>query len=232
MIICRFHCSQQGSTDQKVISAFVAGDLGEYDIKLPGADNGVQAVFGLEYRKDNIDFNPDQGFRSGDGAGQGGPSPAVTGGFEVKEIYTEINIPILEGKEFAEELTLDLGYRYSDYSTNIDTDTYKVALGWAPTTDVKVRASFQRAIRHANIRELFRPQGLGLYDMSNDPCSAAGIVESGFTQEMCARTGLSASRYGTVRNSPAGQYNQIEGGNPDLKPEQSETISYGVIWTR
>lgn len=227
----------RGTTDQKIISGFVAGDLGEYDIKMPAADNGVQVAFGLEYRKENIKYNPDQNYISGDGAGQGGPIPAVSGGFEVKEIYSEVSIPLIEGREFAEELALDLGYRYSDYSTDVDTDTYKVALGWAPSADFKARASYQKAVRHANIRELFRPQAISLYDMSNDPCSAAGIAaanEAGttpWTVEECARTGLSPALYGVVADSPAGQFNQLAGGNPDLKPESSETVSYGFIWT-
>jgi len=218
----------RGTTDQKVISAFVAGDLGDYDIKLPSAENGVQVAVGLEYRTENISYRPDQNYESGDGAGQGGPIKGVTGGFEVKEIYAEVNIPLIEGREFAEELALDLGYRYSDYSTGVDTDTYKVALGWAPVTDVKVRASYQKAVRHANIRELFRPQAIGLFDMDNDPCAGA-TPEYTFAQ--CANTGVTQAQYGSIGSSPAGQYNQLAGGNPNLKPESSETVSYGAIWT-
>ena len=30
-------------------------------------------------------------------------------------------------------------------------------------------------------------------------------------------------------DSPAGQYNFLQGGNPDLKPETSDTYTYGVI---
>jgi len=218
----------RGTTDQKVISAFVTGDLGDYDIKMPAADNGIQVAVGLEYRKDNLDYNPDLNYQSGDGAGQGGPRPAVEGGFEVKEIYGEVSIPLIEGREFAEELTVDLGYRYSDYSTDVDTDTYKIALGWAPTTDFKARGSFQKAVRHANVRELFRPQGIGLYDMASDPCAGANPTA---TLEQCARTGVTAAQYGKIADSPAGQYNQLQGGNPNLKPESSETLSYGFIWT-
>lgn len=218
----------RGTTDQKVISAFVAGDLGDYGIKLPSAENGVQIAMGLEYRKDGLDFNPDLNYRSGDGAGQGGPIPAVSGKIEVKELYAEVNIPLVEGREFAEELVLDLGYRYSDYSTNVDTDTYKMALGWVPINDVKVRASYQKAVRHANVRELFRPQSIGLYDMASDPCAGTNPTASAAA---CANTGVTAAQYGKIADSPAGQYNQLQGGNPDLTPESSETVSYGVIWT-
>lgn len=63
----------RGTTDQSVFSAFVAGNLGDYGVKLPSAQNGVDVVFGIEYREENMEYNPDSGFQSGDGAGQGGP---------------------------------------------------------------------------------------------------------------------------------------------------------------
>jgi outer membrane receptor protein involved in Fe transport len=40
---------------------------------------------------------------------------------------------------------------------------------------------------------------------------------------------VTAARYGTIANSPAGQYNFIGGGNPDLQPETSDTVSFGFI---
>ncbi len=218
----------RGTTDQKVVSGYVAGDLGEHGIKLPSADTGIQLVLGAEYRSEHLEFNPDNGYRSGDGAGQGGPRVPVQGGYDVTEFFTEISIPLVEGKSFAEELTLDLGYRYSDYSTDVSTDTYKVAMAWAPVTSVKLRGSFNRAVRAANIRELFRPQGIGLFDMSTDVCSTSTPSRS---LEECARTGVTAAQYGNIADSPAGQYNQITGGNPDLKPEESDTYSLGLVWT-
>jgi outer membrane receptor protein involved in Fe transport len=218
----------RGTTDQKVFSGFVAGDLGDYGIQLPSADTGVNIVLGAEYRSENLEFNPDSGYESGDGAGQGGPIVGVRGGYDVTEFFTEISIPLVEGAAFAEELTLDLGYRWSDYSTDETTNTYKVAAAWAPTSSLKFRASFNHAVRHANIRELFVPQSLGLFDMDNDPCAGA-TPEA--TLEQCARTGVTAGQYGSIADSPAGQYNEITGGNPELAPEESDTYSFGVIYS-
>ncbi|TXS90688.1 TonB-dependent receptor [Parahaliea maris] len=218
----------RGTVDQKVISGYVAGDLGNYGIQLPSADTGLNLVVGSEYRSENLDYNPDSGFQSGDGAGQGGPILAVKGGYDVTEFFAELNIPIVENAAFAKELSLDLGYRYSDYSTDITTDTYKVAGAWAPTDSLKMRASFNRAVRHANIRELFRPQSLGLFDMSEDPCAGANPTA---TFEQCARTGVTQAQYGSIADSPAGQYNEITGGNPELAPEESDTYSVGIIYS-
>jgi hypothetical protein len=39
----------------------------------------------------------------------------VEGGYKVNEWFFEASIPLVEGRPFAEEVMLDLGYRYSDY---------------------------------------------------------------------------------------------------------------------
>ena len=57
---------------------------------------------------------------------------------------------------FVEDLTLDLGYRYSDYTTDINTDTYKYAGTWTIDNQLKLRASYQRAVRAPNIVETVR----------------------------------------------------------------------------
>lgn len=218
----------KGETEAKQISGYVTGDLTDAGFVMPGTSEGASIVLGVEYREDKLVYEPDQGYTSGDGAGQGGPSAGVTGSLDVTEFFTEFSLPILEDASFAEYLRLDFGYRYSDYSTDKTTDTYKVALDWGITQDVKVRASFQSAVRHANIRELFLPQSIGLFNANEDPCAGANPT---FTLDQCVRTGVTADRYGTIADSPAGQYNGLNGGNPDLNPEESETISAGIVFT-
>ncbi len=218
----------RGTTDQTVFSGYLAGDLGNYGITMPAAEQGINIVFGAEYREENLDFDPDDGFRQGLGAGQGGATNPVSGGYDVTEFFIETNIPLLEGASYAEELTLDLAYRYSDYSTDHETDTYGISAGWAINNDVKIRASYQRAVRAANIRELFLPQGFNLFDMDADPCSGAAPERSAAD---CANSGVTAAQYGSVPDSPAGQFNFLQGGAPDLEPEQADTYTLGVVWT-
>jgi outer membrane receptor protein involved in Fe transport len=64
--------------------------------------------------------------------------------------------------------------------------------------------------------------------MSEDPCAGATPTA---TAAECANTGVDASQYGTIADSPAGQYNFIGGGNPLLQPEKSDTVSFGFIFT-
>ncbi|WP_232059321.1 TonB-dependent receptor domain-containing protein [Kineobactrum salinum] len=222
----------RGTTDQKVFSGYLAGSLGDYGIKLPSANSGVEVVVGAEYRKESLNFSPDEGFQLGLGAGQGGATNPVNGEYDVTEYFTEISIPLVEGAAYAEEVTMDLGYRYSDYSTGVTTDTYGVRGGWAINSDVKLRGSYQRAVRAPNIRELFLPTGFNLFDMTQDPCTTSPDGDPPTaSMEQCQRTGLPPELYNDFVDSFAGQYNYLQGGNTELQPEESDTYSLGFIWS-
>jgi outer membrane receptor protein involved in Fe transport len=218
-----------GEVSTDIFSGYVSGDLTDYGWKLPGADNGVQVVGGYEYRQEKLTFDPDIGYQTGDGAGQGGATVPVAGSFAVKEIFLEAQVPLFSGYDIAESVNLNLGYRYSDYNTDKTTDTYKGAFDWSINDSIRLRASYQRAVRAGNLRELFQGQGLNLFDMPNDPCGAGGNA----TLQQCVDfTGLPAALYGSAGlNSPANQYNFLQGGNPDLDPEESDTVSAGGIWS-
>ena len=136
-----------------------------------------------------------------------------------------------------EQLAFDTAYRYSDYSSGIKTDTYKFGVEYAPLEDVRFRASYQRAARAPNIVELFTAQGFNLFDMDGDPCGAALNGKAGAaSDDACLNSGPGASvtasqLRGGALDSPAGQYNFNQGGNTDLDPETSDTISYGIVFT-
>ena len=224
----------RGTTDQTVVSGYVAGYLGEYGFTSPYATTGLDVVAGVEYRAENLDYEPDQAYRSGDGAGQGGASQPVSGGFDVAEFFVEAGLPLVEDAPWAEELDLNAGYRFSAYDYGKQANTYGIRAGWALNGDVRLRSSFQRAIRGPSVREQFLPQGFNLFDMSADPCGGAvtgGRTAAGRTFDECARSGVTRSQFGSIPDSPAGQYNFLQGGNPDLSPEESDTYAYGLIWT-
>ena len=191
------------------------------------AEDGVQVVFGGEYRDEKMDYNPDLGYRTGDGAGQGGPTAAVAGGLDVAEFFVEAKIPLVEYQPMIQSLTLDVGYRYSDYSLGVSTDTYKVLAEWTPVESLKVRGGYSRAVRAANIRELFEPSNLGLW-AGTDPCAGSNPIQ---TQAQCANSGVTAAQYGSIPLSPAGQYNGVFGGNTELLPEKANTFTIGAVIT-
>ena len=215
-----------GSVTEQVVSASLTGDLGKYGVKLPSAADGMQVNVGAEWREERAEFNPDAAEQAGVAAGSGGKVVPVAGGFRVTEFFTELNLPLVDHAPGAESLGFEGGYRYSNYSLGFNTNTFKLGLEWTPVHDVKVRGSYQRAIRAPNILELYTPQTVAL-DGSTDPCTGVTPLP---TAAQCALTGVSAAQYGTIGANPAGQYNGLLGGNPNLKPEVADTYDFGVIF--
>ncbi len=219
---------KRGSTSQSVQGFNLSSDLAEYGLKLPTAKSGLGIAFGFEHRTEKLELSTDSAFDTGDLAGQGGPTHGVSGSFSVKDYYVEARLPLIEKMPFAELLSVNASYRNSDYTTGQKTDSYGVGVEWAPIRQVKLRGSYQRAARAANIVEMYTPQGLGLFGMDSDPCAGANPTA---TAAQCARTGVTAAQYGKIDDNPAGQYNAIFGGASDLKPEKSDSFTLGLVLT-
>jgi iron complex outermembrane receptor protein len=219
---------QRGSTSQTVQGVNLSTDLGEYGLKIPTSTEGIGLALGWEHRTEKLTLDNDAAFESGDLAGQGGPTKNVSGQFSVRDYYAETRIPILQKQPFADQLNVTASYRKSDYSTGQKTSSYGAGIEWAPIKEAKFRFSYQRAARAANVVELYTPAGLGLYDMSSDPCAGETPTAS---LAQCARTGVTAAQYGNIVDSPAQQYNQITGGNTNLAPEESDSYTLGLVLT-
>ncbi|HYI48312.1 MAG TPA: TonB-dependent receptor [Allosphingosinicella sp.] len=221
---------QRGSVQQTVASASLTGDLSSWGMKFPWAENGIGVAVGVEYRKENLELQTDVAFQtlpSSDLAGQGAPTLPVSGSFDVREAYAEVRIPIIEDS-FIYNFSLEAGYRYSDYgigSRSVSTDTYKIGLDLSIVRDIRFRAAYNRAVRAPNIQELFAPQRVAL-NGNGDPCSGAAPAAS---LAACQAMGVSAAQYGTIAGNPAGQYNGLIGGNPNLEPEIADTYTLGVV---
>lgn len=221
------------TTTEYVVSGSVSADLTKYGVKLPMAQDGLDVVLGAEYRNDSAASQPDEESIEGNAEGAGGAATPVSGSIHVAELFTELGVPLVQHKAFAEDLSLKAGYRYSSYSLGFDTNTYNVGLDWAPTKDVKVRASYNHAVRAPNIGELFSPQSVVL-DGTFDPCAGPvtnGVTSHGATQAQCLLTGVPAASFGHIVPCPSNQCNGLEGGNPTLKPEEADTYSGGVVFT-
>jgi len=210
-----------GDTSTEVMGGFVSGDLG---IGLPGVDS-IQAVFGVEYRSERYDRVADSVYQEGALAGQGGPTPNLKGGYNVSEAFVEFNLPLLADVPGFKALTLDAAYRYSDYSSAGETDTYRIGLDWRVVDQLRVRTGYNRAVRAPNIGELFAATQIGLWG-GNDPCAGAAPE---YTAAQCANTGVTSALYGRITPNPADQYNQVSGGNVNLAPEIADTFTFGVV---
>ena len=217
----------KGTLSQQVLSGQLTGSLGEYGFKAPWANDGVSLALGAEYRKDSLDLQSDNAFSTGDLTGQGAPTPPVSGSYNVKELFGEINVPIVQDG-FIYDLSFNGAYRYSKYKTSTGgsykTDTYKFDATFAPVRDIKFRATYAKAARAPNIQELFAPPIVAL-DAVTDLCAGRAITAADVG---CLAQGLRVGQ--TVTANPAQQYNGLIGGNPNLNPEKATTKTFGVVF--
>jgi len=210
-------------TSTTVIQAYVTGTV---PWGLPAGD--IMAVAGFEHREVDFGRTADTIYKRGEMLGHTSKLEDLTGGYSVNEIFVEANVPLLADLSIARNMTLDLAYRWSDYSTSGPNSTYRVGLDWQVLEWLRFRAGYNRAVRAPNIAELFEPQQLGGY-AGSDPCEG---TEPLWSFEQCARTGVTALQYGNIDAVPDADWghNAIWGGNPDLDPEKADTLTTGLVF--
>jgi iron complex outermembrane recepter protein len=224
---------EQGVIDQNVLLGVITGDLESIGGKLPWASESIKVAFGVENRNDRLQNTTDDLQANNLLSGAGGANIGIQGSTNVNDIFMEASVPLVQGKTGFEQLSLDTAYRYSDYNSGTQTDTYKLGFDWAPVEDIRFRGSYQRAVRAPNIVELFTAQGFNLFDLVGDPCGfELSTTPDAAPAELCSATGVPDNALRSdVLDSPAGQYNFLQDGDQNLKPETSDTFSYGIVFT-
>ncbi len=226
---------QTGTVKETVVQGTTTGDLG---FSSPGSDENVKVALGAEWRKEELATQPDLAYINGDGAGQGGPTLPISGSYTVRDLFAEAVVPLISDKTFFKDLSLELGFRNSNYKVqgnpgSNSENTWKIAANWTITDYLKIRGSRNRAVRSPNINELFLNQSVGLFS-GTDPCvntGALGNLPPVASLAQCLRTGLTAAQYGTLAPNTAQQYNGNFGGNLNVTPEKSDSWTAGFVLT-
>jgi len=213
--------------ERNVGSVYATGPL----FKLPAGDFSV--AVGAEWREDTLSFTPDAAKNSGDIFGFNAEK-AVGGGSSVGELYVEAVVPLVADVTGANYLGLELGGRYSDYSSVGSVYSYKVGVEYKPIHDVKLRAMFQKASRAPSVFELYQSGDQG-FPAVLDPCTTVNPgTGAARTLTAAVRTFCTAQLgYDPVVGNFVAQNTQTESffyGNPSLAEEKSETITAGVVW--
>ncbi|WP_260928107.1 TonB-dependent receptor [Novosphingobium sp. 9] len=221
--------STKSRNTQTVWSGNLSADLTSYGIQSPFANRGIGLSLGLEHRRETLVFTADE-------IAQQAGTTNSDGVIAVNEAYGEIEVPLVSDRPFIHDLTLNGGLRYSSYDnsqqstgfkSHFEAWTFKGELSYAPTPDLRLRASFNRAIRAPNISELFGAVSLGNVT-GVDPCAGTNPT---LPLEACERTGVTASQYGSIIQCPAGLCVEQYGGNRDVKPEKANTYTIGLVLT-
>ena len=146
------------------------------------------------------------------------PRDGTDGKYDLKEVYVEFEVPLLNDQPGAQSLSMQLATRYSDYSTFGDTTNSKVGLAWRPVDSLLFRGTWTEGFRAPSILELFeglRQTGLPVVD----PCSGGGA----------GLPGCAGVPPGYIQ--PSSNVTGLVGGNPNLDPETSENFSAGFVLT-
>jgi outer membrane receptor protein involved in Fe transport len=218
---------------QHVVSGFLSGDFGGL-FALPGGPVGF--AVGAEYRKETSRFTPDALLQQGALADFSRLLPQA-GGFDVREVFGELSVPLLKDRPFAHDLSLGAAIRLSDYSTVGRSTTWKLDGTWAPIRAVTLRATWSQAVRAPNIAELFAPRNGGFLFIT-DPCDPVAIGEgSPYRAANCRATlaaaGLNAAQIAAFNpeNDPTATVSLpgVSGGNRALRQETARTWTAGVV---
>ncbi len=225
--------TNRSQVTQHVVSGSISGDFDAF-FTLPGGSLGF--ALGAEYRKESSRDTPDQLLQNGD-LRDFAAIPISSGKFNVKEVFAELNAPILADKPFAHLLSFSAALRLSDYSTIGNTTTWKVDGIYAPIPDIRFRGSYSQAVRAPNIGELFLPE-TGTFLFVTDPCDVTRLNDgTQFRAANCATIlgglGLSPAQIAAFSPSTDAQATTSRrgttGGNENLSEEEARTWTAGVV---
>jgi len=229
--------------DQNVAEVNLQGTL----VTLPAGDLG--AAVGVSWRENTFDFTVDNlnstssFFDSVIGLF---PAAGTTGADEVREAYAELLVPVIGDLPGVKSLNLELGYRFSDYDSVGDVDTYKALVNWSITDAVKFRGGYQRANRAPNIGELFLPPNTGVvFTALGDPCSINSLSPNGanpqvnpnaaaaraFCEQLMGPTGASTYYANQIPGTGFFPFALVTNqGNVNLKNEVADTLTAGFVF--
>jgi hypothetical protein len=178
-----------GTTTLRTIHGEVSGQLGEYGLKLPSAEEGIAINVGYEHRNEHVEFEPDAGLASGQLSGFGSAAVGIDNSVSVDEAFVEVRVPLVQNRPGIEDLVFNTAYRLSDYSSTGRANTYKFETQYAPVESLRFRGSYQRAVRAPSVVELFNGALVGLIQLGDDPCSSPdGVTPAAATLEQCLNT--------------------------------------------
>ncbi len=221
--------------DQWFVTGLVMGDL----FRMPAGP--VAAVFGFEYRQDEINSIPDEVARDGlffmfiEDAG-------AVGRKYTRELFAETEFPLLRGVTGARELALNLSGRYTEDQYFGSDTTYSAKLGWRPFDSLLLRGTTGTSFRAPNVRERFIVAQTSPGWVS-DPCpippEAWDPINGEYNPDLDPRPPYVLQNCMNNGADPTQLnfwgWNDYEvvtetGGTKDLVPETSECYSYGFVW--
>ncbi|HEY8683557.1 MAG TPA: TonB-dependent receptor plug domain-containing protein [Rhodanobacter sp.] len=194
----------------------------------------VQLAGGGSYRKEYVDSKIDPLLLIDPATGNctlgSQCSSPLSGGYNVKEAYAEVFVPILKDLPFMQSLNVTIGDRYSKYSTFGNTNNKKFAVEYRPFNDLLLRGTVAEVFRAPNVSDVFGSPISDAPKLSSDPCD--GYTGGG--NPAC----VGVPTDGSFRDQNVALGQQIKGvisgsnyaGFP-LGPEQGKSFDTGLVYS-
>ncbi len=205
----------RGTNEQRLAQFVLSGPGG----RLLGRD--VQWALGADYRREAGSQAPDPQY--GLVFQSFGFTPEVSGVYDARELYAAVQIPLLHDRPWARDMALNIGVRWSDFSSFGSHTTWQAGLRWQPAEELTLRASYGEVFRAPSLAELhelsYRSDEWHFDPCGNDPTPTQ--------RANCAANGVPGGAY--VQDD--GGLLVLLGGNPGLEPETGHTFGTGLIYT-
>lgn len=219
--------SEEITNKQHVFSASISGSA----FALPAGDVGI--AVGVEYRKESVVDDLD--ILTNTGGNSGNVIPDLVGSQNVKEVYGEVNIPLIRDG-FVNYFGLIGAARLSDYSTIGSVFSWNAGAELEVVDGLRFRGVYAVANRAPNNSELFS-QPSETFASVIDPCDGATATnDTGGLGAACrAIPGVAAAiaANGTFEYTLADlqSINGFVGGNINLQEETAKTYTLGGVFT-
>jgi outer membrane receptor protein involved in Fe transport len=122
------------------------------------------------------------------------------GSYNVKEAFSELNIPVLRNVSWAQVLDVNVAGRWASYSGSGSIWAWKGGVSWQLNDPVRLRATQSRDVRAATLQERFDQTRGGVN--VQDPLNGNTTVTTA----------------------------SFSGGNPTVQPESADTTTFGVVY--
>ncbi len=157
-------------------------------------------------------------------------SANLQGGYNVKEAYGELFVPILKDLPFAKSLNVTLGDRYSKYSTFGNTNNTKLAFEWRPINDLLLRGTVTTVFRAPTVGDVYGSPVSSAPKLSSDPCN-------GYTGSPVDPACVNVPTNGTFVNNDVATGQQIKAVNSGsayagfpLGAEKGKSFDWGLVY--
>jgi outer membrane receptor protein involved in Fe transport len=207
--------TSRGSNEQRHAELVLSGPGG----RILGRD--LQWILGADYRREagSLALDPLHGR---DTFLFGPDPPQGSGTYDARELFAEVQVPLLHDRRWVRDVALNFGLRWSDFSSFDQQTSWHAGLRWQPIEELTLRANYGEVFRVPSLAELYE-QPEEFEEFLPEPCGNDPTPEQ---QANCAANGVPGGAYVQDDRVFVADYR----GNPDLEPETGHTLGVGLIY--